>query len=65
MILIINNFLNKNLDRLIDYCNKNSWIILKIENSKLESWQRYNIIQPIILNDSSSSEESDIKLLSS
>ena len=56
LILIVNNFINKNLDELISYSNKNSWIKLKIENSKLNSWQRYDVIKPIILSYSSSSE---------
>ena len=48
LIIILNNFLKKDISRFLDFCNSEKWINLFVEESKIESWQRFNIINPII-----------------
>ena len=48
ILVVINNFKNLDISELIDYSEKSQYIILIIEKSKIDSWQRYNIFQPIL-----------------
>lgn len=48
LVIILNNFLKKDISKFIDFCNSEKWINLFVEESKIESWQRFNIINPII-----------------
>lgn len=48
ILVVINNFKNVDLSELIDYSEKSEYITLITEKSKIDSWQRYNIFQPIL-----------------
>ena len=48
ILVVINNFKNVDLSELIDYSEKSEYVILITEKSKIDSWQRYNIFQPIL-----------------
>ena len=48
ILVVINNFKNVDLSELMDYSEKSEYVILITEKSKIDSWQRYNIFQPIL-----------------
>lgn len=48
LIIILNNFLKYDLTKLINFCNSQKWINLHLEESKIDTWQRFDIIKPII-----------------
>jgi len=48
LIIILNNFLKKDIDKLINFCETQKWIDLFVEENKIKTWQRVDIIKPII-----------------
>jgi hypothetical protein len=48
LVIILNNFLNYDLVKLTNFCNSQKWIDLHLEESKIDTWQRFDIIKPII-----------------
>ena len=48
LVIIQNNFLKKDITKLINFCDSQKWIDLYVENSKIEKWERFDIINPII-----------------
>jgi hypothetical protein len=48
ILVVINNYKNLDLSELERYSEKSKYIILITEKSKIESWERYNIFQPIL-----------------
>jgi len=48
LVIILNNFLKKDIDKLINFCDSQKWIDFFVEETRIKSWQRSDIIKPIL-----------------